>query len=231
MCALKDEKGIYQKDRIHQEHLIPATMKYKEDYSPVDNARFIACGSYHTFVISAFRSRVFGTGLNQYAQLGVAVTKEPIEALVPITSLEGKGIASVCAGEHFSLALTSHGELYSFGRCDQNQLGIELDKKDKGAGAFLETPQLIGGPLEGKEVISISAGSTHSIAITSDNMAYTWGFGEMNQLGHGREADETLPTLINRFNKKSDNYEPSNVSLASAGGQHTLIVCPKKANT
>jgi len=104
VCELKDDAGVYRKDDILRDHLVPASMRYENDKSLVDTARFVAAGSYHTFIILAMRSRVFATGLNQYGQLGVEPSKTTdIIGLVPVPSLEGKDISCISAGEHFSL--------------------------------------------------------------------------------------------------------------------------------
>lgn len=39
--------------------------------------------------------------------------------------------------------------------------------------------------LSGKNVVFVSAGGSHSAAITEDGALYTWGKGSYGRLGHG----------------------------------------------
>ncbi|XP_078434073.1 regulator of chromosome condensation (RCC1) family protein isoform X2 [Wolffia australiana] len=49
---------------------------------------------------------------------------------------------------------------------------------------------------EGREVLLISAGASHSVALLSGKIICSWGRGEDGQLGHGDAADRLLPTVI-----------------------------------
>ena len=42
----------------------------------------------------------------------------------------------------------------------------------------------------------VSAGSSHSAAITSDGELYTWGLGEYGRLGHGDTNNVNKPKLV-----------------------------------
>lgn len=55
-------------------------------------------------------------------------------------------------------------------------------------------------------------------------MAYSWGMGTNGQLGHGHEDDVLEPTRI-----KGKQLENRTVLMASAGGQHTLLVATDKS--
>lgn len=42
--------------------------------------------------------------------------------------------------------------------------------------------------LSGKNVVFVSAGGSHSAAITEDGALYTWGKGSYGRLGHGEHS-------------------------------------------
>ena len=84
----------------------------------------VYAGAYHSFVLTE-HGNVYSFGLNNMGQLGLG-SLEPNHTGTPqlVRALEGKGVESLCGGEHHSLALTASGEVYAFGRGDNNQLGF-----------------------------------------------------------------------------------------------------------
>ena len=48
--------------------------------------------------------------------------------------------------------------------------------------------------LKGEVVQQVACGSNHSAVLTTGGKVYTWGFGEMFQLGHGRSCGARLRT-------------------------------------
>ncbi len=54
----------------------------------------------------------------------------------------------------------------------------------------------MAGPLRGRRVVRIAAGSNYSAAVTSDCELYTWGVGAYGRLGHGGLDDCYAPTLV-----------------------------------
>lgn len=77
-------------------------------------------------------------------------------------------------------------------------------------------------------ITAISCGGTFNLAVTSKNEVYTWGFGEMGQLGHkppkGKEpADEPLPRPID-FSHTVEGVNAFEVLKADGGAQHSVIL-------
>ena len=48
-------------------------------------------------------------------------------------------------------------------------------------------------------VVSIAAGFSHSIAVTSAGAVFTWGCGTFGRLGHGSHCDEYLPKQVRYY--------------------------------
>ncbi len=85
------------------------------------------------------------------------------------------------AGSLFSLAVTSLGEVYAWGKNDAGQLGqganisidpntmepfpclVEVDPKGEDAGGFMGC------------VTAVAAGANHAVALTADGRVYQWG--------------------------------------------------------
>ncbi|KAJ4795236.1 Regulator of chromosome condensation (RCC1) family protein [Rhynchospora pubera] len=65
------------------------------------------------------------------------------------------------------------------------------------------------------EVLLVSAGASHSVALLSDNVVCSWGRGEDGQLGHGDAEVRLVPTVIITLDS------PGIVSL-TCGADHTI---------
>ena len=55
----------------------------------------------------------------------------------------------------------------------------------------------------GQRVVAVSAGFTHSIALTADGAVFTWGKGERGCLGHGEDlSNQLLPKKVEAWAPK-----------------------------
>ena len=79
-----------------------------------------------------------------------------------------KKVAVNSGGKH-CLALSSDGDVFSWGEGDDGKLGH--DNKNS-----CDRPRVIEA-LRGKDIEDISCGGAHSAAITSSGELYTWGKG------------------------------------------------------
>jgi len=203
--------GEYDVDALRQ-HLTPARVQGLDAVT-----RAIGAGAYHSLAVSATRCRVFACGLNQYRQV-IDASDNVVTAMRHVAALEGKRVAQVDGGEHYSVARTAGGAVLSWGRSDQHQLGhAELARAE--AGGFCATPKAVAGL---SDVVDVACGSAHVLARTGDGSLYTWGFGEMLQLGHAPPSsaeatgqDEAVPRKVAGL---------GNVKRISAGGQHSCAL-------
>ena len=69
----------------------------------------------------------------------------------------------------------------------------------------------------GQHVVAVSAGSRHNLALTADGAVWSWGGGDLGQLGHGDQQDQLLP-------KKVEAFAGQRVVAVSAGGSHSLAL-------
>ncbi|CAK4250697.1 unnamed protein product [Aphanomyces euteiches] len=112
--------------------------------------------------------------------------------------------------------------ILTFGCNDDGQLGRGEKKKPIGTSvegvSSSNNPQQVGA-LRGLDVVIISCGSRHTLALTAQGDVYSWGWGQMGQLGHDNHKSLTLPTKIEYFADR-------NIQLVdiSAGGCHSGAV-------
>ncbi|MGP8207698.1 MAG: putative Ig domain-containing protein [Acidimicrobiales bacterium] len=149
----------------------------------------VATAKDHTLVVTS-TGQVFSFGDNYYGQLGSttnannsAVTANP--SPMPVT-LPGPAV-QVAAGDQFSLALTSSGQMYAFGTNEEGQLG----NANNDASIANPTPTLVTLPGESGTVTQIAAGNDFSLALTSGGQVYAFGDNQYGQLGNATNNSTT----------------------------------------
>lgn len=179
----------------------------------VNNEKFndIWTGQYCTFARSLNYGKIYCWGLNNYHQLGFDDNNN-IHYIPEISStFNFNKWKYISTGQHHTLALDNNGQIYSMGRKEYGRLGLGNIKSDK-------TKLTLISKLN--HIISISAGTSVSFAISLNGILYSWGSGS-SQLGQGREYDD------------KDIIEPKPVPIiggnvkcvsVSAGGQHVAIL-------
>jgi alpha-tubulin suppressor-like RCC1 family protein len=88
----------------------------------------------------------------------------------------------------FAVAVNSAGQVYSWGRGNQGELG-------NGSFTSRSRPVKVHLP-KGVKVTSARAGFEFAIALTSTGKVLTWGNGAAGELGNGRRANHDLPVSV-----------------------------------
>ncbi len=145
---------------------------------------------------------------NSYGQVGDGTLINRSEP-VPVQS----GIvvfASITAGGAHTCGLTASGQAYCWGYNFNGQLGDNSTTNRS-------TPVQVAQP-EGVTFDRITAGGSHTCALTPANVAYCWGWDDFGQLGDGATADQSAPVAV----------QARGVTFAtlSAGGAHTCGKTP-----
>jgi len=139
---------------------------------------------------------VYVTGYNNSGQIGDSTTTN---RATPVRVLKGgyagtaylgdnssNPIIAVAAGQYHSLALAADGTVYSFGQNTSGQLGDNtttnrLIPVKVLQGAYSGTTYL--GDNSSNPIVSIIAGSNHSLALAADGSVYSFGYNATGQLG------------------------------------------------
>jgi alpha-tubulin suppressor-like RCC1 family protein len=137
----------------------------------------VASGTHHTLALIT-DGRVFVWGSNSSNQLGLDCTSTDTPTLLPLSTREK--VVQVKAGAYFSIAITSTGALYVFGR-DAHIGGT--DNKNP-------TPTVLPSP-----VVHVACGWASIFAITQDGSLYVWGDNNHGCLGLGDADPRAKPTL------------------------------------
>ena len=71
---------------------------------------------------------------------------------------------------------------------------------------------------------TISCGSNHTLALSTGNQVFSWGYGDMLALGNGKEQDELRPKPIDW---QKSRFGDAEILQVDAGGQHSAILAAK----
>ncbi|MGL4399354.1 MAG: cadherin-like beta sandwich domain-containing protein [Luteolibacter sp.] len=175
-------------------------------------------GTGNDLVLEWFRRdlNAWGSGSNgRLGNGGTAPSKVPVDVLAT-GLLSGKTVTSVSAGDQHSLALCSDGTLAAWGSNASGQLGNSFLSDSS-------VPIAVGssGVLAGKDVIAVSAGGVHSLALCSDGTVVSWGGNSNGQLGDGTYISRVVPVNL----IQTGLLAGKKVVAISAGNQHSLALC------
>jgi regulator of chromosome condensation len=210
-------------ERRRLEYLVPNRVGL-----PRDKMEYVASGSYNGFAVDV-RGKVWTWGLNNYGQAGVASGAGSDNALVQrptkVKGLDGYRIKSIEGGSHHSIACTEDGTTLVWGRCDDGQSGIALEKIPEDDIIFdeRERPRILTKPtvVPGIKSVAVAAGIDNCIAVTTDGQAYSWGFSESYRTGQGTTDSIKEATLIDNTATRGKK-----LTFAGCGGQFSVLAGP-----
>ena len=119
-------------------------------------------------------------------------------------------ITAVSAGVSHFCSLSAGGALQCWGRNDHGQFGDGTITR----GRWADTPSSVIGLTS--EVAAVSAGTSHTCALTTAGGIKCWGANRTGQLGDGTTADRTTPVDVAEFANEG--------AAVSAGGEHTCAL-------
>lgn len=187
----------------------------------------VAIGAEHTVMLTE-EGAIHALGHNAHGQLAHPMEKDVSSIPLPIP-FSGRVVRTIECGWHHSAAITTDSKLFCWGLASSGQCGTGLQTE------HYTTPQHVKfqtDPADNrpkdvlcqgeKQVIQVTCGRTHTMAVTSDGKAYSWGSG--NQLGLGDDnLTKNAPSQILAF----ENHTTINLE---AGEFHSLaIVCQKES--
>jgi alpha-tubulin suppressor-like RCC1 family protein len=206
----------------------PALVTLPGESGPVTQ---IVAGGGHSLVLTA-SGQLYAFGSNVCGQLGGTTnigtqSANPTPTLVTLPGATGS-VTHVAAGGAFTLALTSTGQLYSFGLNYSGQLGSTANN---GTSEPNPTPTLVTLPGATDPVVQIGAGAWDSLALTSGGRLYSFGSNYYGQLGRttttsGPDNPNPIPTAV-------DVAGGTTVDMIAPGPDagHTLVVTADLAVT
>jgi alpha-tubulin suppressor-like RCC1 family protein len=163
----------------------------------------VGASCFSTFVLKK-NGTVWAWGHNQYGDLGINTWQDRYK--LPVQTLLLTDVISIVPGTYHALALKSDGTVWAWGNNQYGQLG-------QGPGDFQDRrfPVQVPGLTN---VVTISTGFYHSMAIKADGTTWIWGRNDTGQLGDNTSTNNPTPTMLNL----------DNVVDIAGGFFHTLAV-------
>jgi len=141
----------------------------------------IAAGHRHFLALDHDTGQLFACGHNGSGQLGDGGLLDTGSATLVLT-----GVASMAAGDGFSLAVMSDNTVCSWGRNTHGQLGL-ADTADR------PIPTLVPSV---SNAFAVAAGGQHSLILLTNGSVLATGNNAFGQLGLGTTTSTNTPTAV-----------------------------------
>ncbi|VEN73242.1 hypothetical protein EPICR_140003 [Candidatus Desulfarcum epimagneticum] len=191
----------------------PVMVKDAKGEKYLTGIKEIAAGHFHSAAVDE-NGRVWTWGDHSLCQLGNQEFKETSSRLPVRAGLVG--VKSVSALGDFTLALKNEGTVWGWGVNDQNQLGNDKTSAGEKSAAPLQV-KADNDYSHLEEIVQVSAGKHHGLALDQNGRIWTWGDNGKKQL--------TAPSTFQAFIVKDQDGAPlAGIQSIAAGMWHSLAV-------
>jgi alpha-tubulin suppressor-like RCC1 family protein len=185
----------------------------------ISNAAAVACGRGFTLVLTS-TSNVLGMGLNAYGQLGQPLASNFLTSPTAVPGLSN--VATLSAGQDFSVFLTAAGLVLGLGDNGVGQLGTGAKNATNVALVAMQLPAASNGSsvdvVAGYAPSAVSCGNEHTCLLLKNGAAYLCGNNTSNQLGTTQTvaSNTAWPLLLSNVQQ---------VTKVACGAYHTVAAC------
>jgi len=147
----------------------------------------VSAGGTHSCAVSADH-RAWCWGSNLRGQLGDGGTAD---RLLPTRVAGGLLFLDVTAGDWHTCGITTDNRAYCWGLDDAGELGTAGSAAC--SGKICRQPVAVAGSRRWRQ---ISAGVSHTCAVTLDDKGFCWGEGDNGELGDGKSVGVNRPVAV-----------------------------------
>lgn len=191
ITAITDDANVRVTIQATNEYLLDSTRNFYLDYQVQAKVidTFVSTGtSYHSSVITRTLGNVevWVAGYDPYGNLGKPwVVASPNPNPVDIRgygSLNGQVVKEIIQGHYFSFAIDTENRIHSWG---YNYFGQAAFTTNINTGNRNDTPQEVtnNGSFNGRQIVFISCGAYHALAVDSTGGCHSWGYNYYGELG------------------------------------------------
>uniref|UniRef100_A0A6P4AWN4 uncharacterized protein LOC107433525 isoform X1 n=1 Tax=Ziziphus jujuba TaxID=326968 RepID=A0A6P4AWN4_ZIZJJ len=159
-------------------------------------------------------TEVFSWGSGANFQLGTGnahIQKLPCK----VESFHGSLMKLVSAAKFHSIAVTSEGEVYTWGFGRGGRLGHPDFDIHSGQAAVI-TPRQVTSGLGSRRVKAVAAAKHHTVVATEGGEVFTWGSNREGQLGYTSVDTQPVPRRVSSLRSK--------IVAVAAANKHTAVV-------
>jgi alpha-tubulin suppressor-like RCC1 family protein len=185
-----------------------------DDNLPIEKVIAIASGANHVLLLTE-NNELWAWGKNENGQLAdnnPTAYNRPIR----VQGLPSNRIVQIAAGDSHSMVLLDNGEIWSWGDNSFGQSGLgDIVSSLIPAKVLQEN----GNPLA--NIVAITVGDFHSLALSSDGYIWAFGNNQDGQLGNGSTANLSKPAKV----QHPDNGNAlSGIVYIASGSSHSMAI-------
>eukprot|EP00945_MAST-04E_sp_MAST-4E-sp1_P007226 g7226.t1 len=182
--------------RVTRPQILPRTVR---GALKKENVVSLSLGMSHSAAVTN-NGQVFIWGGGWFGRLGLG-NSDNVYTPMKLEALDYMFIVQVSCGGYHTMAVTTEGEVYTWGRGDERLgLGETLD--------VFEPTLIVSLRQKQAAIVSVCAGEEHSLAIAQNGTVYSWGKGRYGKLGLAKGANDA---------DADDNYNLPGDVLANYG--------------
>jgi len=144
----------------------------------------VDAGGEHTCGVTYPDRAVYCWGENSFGELGDGTLTDRHKPRLVLGNLTWRHVS---AGAFHTCGVTTGNQAYCWGSDQFGQLGNDA------ASARRTRPVVVAGGLAFRQ---LEAGTSHTCAVTTADVAYCWGYGGLGQLGNGKILNRFTPRAV-----------------------------------
>lgn len=211
-------------------------------YQPTKLAQFddkikkVSMGTNHTAVVTSLfhywhigEGKIFTFGSNKHGALGIDSNDTIVDVPQMVEFFKSKNIsiADVACGDNFTIALTSDGDVYTFGYGGESKLSFLSSKFNTAWGIGNGVSESAFTPYKveqfNKNVAQISASERTATILTKSQEVYNWGDGKFGAFGNN-SVDSQYSPLINLHLKNLVETQGSKIKKIKSAGFNSSVL-------
>ena len=198
---------------------VPASFTYSQ----------VNAGNSHSLAVGS-DGYVYAWGNNSHGELGNGssggFSNVPVRVMDPNNAGKGLAALQVSGGGEHSLAIDANGKTWSWGINYYGQLGRSANINTYAPNPIPRQVQYpsVAGTLQ---IMQVSAGTWHSLAVDTNGRIWTWGWNQYGQLGNSTNSGQTSPNPTPMQVDYPYSAGAVEAIQVSAGDEHSLAVDSK----